>query len=188
MKAGPKQEEGFTLIEVLAAIIILSIVSLMLSSYFTNAMAYSKANQNKTIMINLARNALFYIEKQDFDKLETFFRKDGNSVISADECKYVDDILLCSSYEKKGAVEAIVSDTGVLANVLHPTINKIPYTININYQRENHNEMLDAVDPVKKDMAGHLLPVSIVVTGAGGVKGSQKATVVEGYITDEAIR
>lgn len=53
------KEAGFTLIEVLAAIVILSIVSLVLTSYFTNAMTYSKSNQNKTIMVNLARNALF---------------------------------------------------------------------------------------------------------------------------------
>lgn len=72
MKPGLKQEKGFTLIEVLAAIVILSIVSLVLTSYFTNAMSYSKSNQNKTIMVNLARNALFYVEKQDFKEMQEF--------------------------------------------------------------------------------------------------------------------
>lgn len=72
MKSGLKQEKGFTLIEVLAAIVILSIVSLVLTSYFTNAMSYSKSNQNKTIMVNLARNALFYVEKQDFEEMSNF--------------------------------------------------------------------------------------------------------------------
>lgn len=72
MKPGLKQEKGFTLIEVLAAIVILSIVSLVLTSYFTNAMSYSKSNQNKTIMVNLARNALFYVEKQDFKAMKEF--------------------------------------------------------------------------------------------------------------------
>lgn len=72
MKPGLKQEKGFTLIEVLAAIVILSIVSLVLTSYFTNAMSYSKSNQNKTIMVNLARNALFYVEKQDFEAMQEF--------------------------------------------------------------------------------------------------------------------
>lgn len=72
MKPGLKQEKGFTLIEVLAAIVILSIVSLVLTSYFTNAMSYSKSNQNKTIMVNLARNALFYVEKQDFEAMKEF--------------------------------------------------------------------------------------------------------------------
>lgn len=75
MKPGLKQEKGFTLIEVLAAIVILSIVSLVLTSYFTNAMSYSKSNQNKTIMVNLARNALFYVEKQDFEAMKEFLRK-----------------------------------------------------------------------------------------------------------------
>lgn len=75
MKPGLKQEKGFTLIEVLAAIVILSIVSLVLTSYFTNAMSYSKSNQNKTIMVNLARNALFYVEKQDFKAMKEFLRK-----------------------------------------------------------------------------------------------------------------
>ncbi|MFD1903648.1 prepilin-type N-terminal cleavage/methylation domain-containing protein [Paenibacillus rhizoplanae] len=62
------KEAGFTLIEVLAAIVILSIVSLVLTSYFTHALSYSKSNQNKTIMVNLARNALFLYGEAGFLK------------------------------------------------------------------------------------------------------------------------
>lgn len=91
MKAKLREEKGFTLVEVLAAIVILSIVSLILTSYFTNALSYSKSNQNKTVMANLARNALFYMEKQNFSAMKEHFEKEQPDVIgslckSADVC------------------------------------------------------------------------------------------------------
>jgi prepilin-type N-terminal cleavage/methylation domain-containing protein len=193
MNLGPKQEQGFTLIEVLAAIVILSIVSLVLTSYFTNALSFSKANQNKTIMVNLARNALFYMEKQDFDKLRDYFvgvpsidgrpAVQGIPLIDGAGCNYLElGVLSCGPYTH------IISDPDILAEVLNPTVNKVRYTITINYQTAIHREMLNPADQEKQEMAEHLLPVSVVVSGPGGVRASQKEIAVEGYITDEQIR
>ncbi|AIQ38188.1 hypothetical protein R50345_28460 [Paenibacillus sp. FSL R5-0345] len=183
MKSGLKQEKGFTLIEVLAAIVILSIVSLVLTSYFTNAMSYSKSNQNKTIMVNLARNALFYVEKQDFDKMKEYFKSEENNSLEASKCQKVidaDDSVKCDDYRQ------LVEDTTILNQVLNPSINGVNYRIDIEYQRELHKEILSDLN--KKDMAAYLLPVLVKVSRVDSSNGPQTQSVVEGYITDEKIR
>ncbi|WP_052421506.1 type II secretion system protein [Paenibacillus sp. FSL R7-0273] len=176
MKDRLKQEKGFTLIEVLAAIIILSIVSLVLTSYFTNAMSYAKANQNKTIMVNLARNALFYAEKQDFDVWKKYF--DSNINIGYGDVCTVDELEVPCNYS------SLVKDVTILDKVLNPSINGISYSINIAYQEDLYKEMED----IKSDAANYLIPV--LVTVKAPEKNGRKAaeTIVEGYITNEAIR
>lgn len=181
MKSGLKQEKGFTLIEVLAAIVILSIVSLVLTSYFTNAMSYSKSNQNKTIMVNLARNALFYVEKQDFEEMKEYLKKHNS--IEATKCKQdTEDSPKCDAYK------ALVQDTDTLSQVLNPSINGVNYQIEIEYQRDLHNQSLNSSDPEKQKMAAYLLPVLVKVSRADSSGGPQSEPVLEGYITDEKIR
>lgn len=187
MKTDFRKENGFTLLEVLAAIVILSIVSLVLTSYFTNALSYSKSNQNKTVMVNLARNALFYMEKQDFETMKQLFTSDiqqpglvGNLCTSTSECQYKDKFL----------------SPGILPDILNPLVNNVQYELEISYQAELHTEMLEG-DPAdsssvpehrKIQMAQYLLPVKVVVKGPGGPRGQAYETVVEGYISDEKIR
>lgn len=196
MKPGLKQEKGFTLIEVLAAIVILSIVSLVLTSYFTNAMSYSKSNQNKTIMVNLARNALFYVEKQDFEAMKEFFVTDP-----LEHKKVVDaggELPMIKASECTANITCVYSNIfvngGALPDVLNPVVNNIKYEINIRYQFQLHQEMQDGknsgggVDTRKSEMAPYLIPVEVEVNGNGGPGGTAYTTVVEGYITDEKIR
>lgn len=188
------KEAGFTLIEVLAAIVILSIVSLVLTSYFTHALSYSKSNQNKTIMVNLARNALFYMEKQDFEAMSDYFNvadtRSGavHPEIEAAQCTTA----VCN-------MKSVFINGDVLPEVLNPVINNIAYEVNITYQADLHRDMLegrsssgdgdkDTPDPRKQDMAPYLIPVRVEVTGPGGPNASAASTVVEGYITDEKIR
>lgn len=196
------RQQGFTLIEVLAAIVILSIVSLVLTSYFTNAMSYSKSNQNRTIMVNLARNALFYAEKQDFEAMSLYFQGKqaeganpaipGHSSIKASDC-----VPITEAAASCGAYQTVVTDANALANVLNPVINNISYQVNIVYQVNLHQDMLagrisggddSEMDERKKEMAPYLIPVEVTVTGPGGPQGRTSSTVVEGYITDEKIR
>jgi prepilin-type N-terminal cleavage/methylation domain-containing protein len=181
MKSGLKQEKGFTLIEVLAAIVILSIVSLVLTSYFTNAMSYSKSNQNKTIMVNLARNALFYVEKQDFKKMKDYFIL--NDAIEAEECTLV-NCIYSSSFSNKTA----------LANVLNPTVNDIRYKINIVYQPELVNNPSSTptnggITPIDKSaVKDYLIPVKVEVGRVESNGQPDYYVMLEGYITDERIR
>lgn len=166
------REQGFTLIEVLAAIVILSIVSLVLTSYFTNALSYSKSNQNKTIMVNLARNALFYMEKQDFTEMQEFFVKEGNTLF-ANKCK----IGSCGDPSNNKDPYQKAFDTNALAHVLHPKVNGIDYSIDVVYQPAL----------LKADFKEYLLPVKVVVIR--DLEGGPSAPVeVEGYISNEEIR
>ncbi len=166
------EEQGFSLVEVLAAIVILSICSLVLTSFFTQGLSSTKHNQNKTVMIHLARNTLFYFEKQEFERLEKYFRKDANVSLSSDQCTRGGDaeIVNCDAYGN------LVYDPSVLKDVLNPVINGISYSVEVTYQKD--------LDP---DHNPYLLPVSVRVKGPGG-DGKRNQTVVEGYITDEKIR
>lgn len=189
------KEAGFTLIEVLAAIVILSIVSLVLTSYFTHALSYSKSNQSKTVMVNVARNALFYMEKQDFEEMKRFFNvKDkpedehegaDHPYIAATQCTAE----VCN-------MKSVFINGDVLPEVLNPVINNIAYEVNITYQADLHRDMMEGrsgngsndPDTRKKDMAPYLIPVRVEVTGPGGPNANAASTVVEGYITNEKIR
>jgi prepilin-type N-terminal cleavage/methylation domain-containing protein len=177
-------EQGFTLLEVLASIVILSIVSLVLTSYFTNAMTYSKSNQNKTIMVNLARNALFYMEKQDFAEINDYFLKHpDDAVIKADDCNNSGCALMNS-----------IPFTGSPASVLNPTVNGIAYQIDVVYQPEIWNEEVQpsstsgtsAID--LSNSREYLLPVLVKVRRAEPGNQPVYDIKVEGYITDERIR
>lgn len=83
-----------------------------------------------------------------------------------------------------------------LSKVLNPLINGVQYEIQISYQAELHQKMLQgkAADDSsetgkqKSEMAQYLLPVKVVVRGPGGPRGQESETVVEGYISDEKIR
>ncbi|WP_342420785.1 prepilin-type N-terminal cleavage/methylation domain-containing protein [Paenibacillus sp. FSL E2-0178] len=179
------REEGFTLIEVLAAIVILSIVSLVLTSYFTNALSYSKSNQNKTIMVNLARNALFYMEKQDFEAMGNFFKV--SDVTAAEHPKILAD--QCTDVAKVPcSYNGLVKDETVLQKVLNPSINGINYTINIAYQADLYSQMKLSEDVIKQRAADYLIPVLITVRSPEKNSGNATETVVEGYIRDEEIR
>jgi prepilin-type N-terminal cleavage/methylation domain-containing protein len=184
MQPGRNQEQGFTLIEVLAAIVILSIVSLVLTSYFTQAMTYSKSNQNKTIMVNLARNALFYMEKQDFDKMEDFFT--NHTAVTAAHCP----INGCSD----AAYIDAFSDVQALANVLNPRVNNVDYVINIIEQPEllADPQPQPSGNPTNQinraAIRQYLLPVKVEVRRSRNDGQPAYTVVVEGYINDEKIR
>jgi prepilin-type N-terminal cleavage/methylation domain-containing protein len=191
-----KLERGFTLIEVLAAIVILSIVSLVLTSYFANALTYVNNNQNKTVMVNLARNALFYVEKQDFEEMQDYFEVDfkvnveevEHPDLSVEQCAtdISDPTAMCS--------KLFSGNTELLKSVLNPTINGVVYNITISYQAELHEGMLHPTDTTnvaesrKAAMAKYLLPVRVTVSGSAGSGERTNETVVEGYITNDKIR
>lgn len=177
-------QSGFTLFEVLAAIVILSIVSLVLTSYFTNAMTYSKSNQNKTIMVNLARNALFYMEKQDFGEINKYFiDHPSDAVIKAEDCKSSGCVL-----------RNVINFTGSPASVLNPVVNGIAYQIDVVYQPElwkkeeepSPSSGAPSIDLSKSQK--YLLPVLVKVRRVDPGNQPVYDIKVEGYITDERIR
>ena len=187
-----KKEEGFTLIEVLAALLILSIVALAFTAYFSSALTFAKTNQNKTIMSNLARNALVYMQKQDFKRLDEYFKSGSATVLEASTASSETRVGItpetfktCNTATSGTCAYRDIFPDGnlqpILA-VLEPQVNGIAYRIVIEYQK----------DPSRSKENGRilLLPISATVTpvetGRGG-PGADSVT-VEGYVNAKSIR
>ncbi|MBA2873672.1 type IV pilus modification PilV family protein [Thermaerobacillus caldiproteolyticus] len=107
---------GFTLIEILASIVILSAVAIGMFSFFTNAMKYTTYNQGKTVAINIARGILAYMEHRDFTALKQYV---DEQIHNTDEPFARIDASHCSSslFENQQVCEAL----------LRPTINNVTY-------------------------------------------------------------
>jgi prepilin-type N-terminal cleavage/methylation domain-containing protein len=189
MRKREPRDEGFTIIEVLAATVILSVVSLAMMAFFIQAMSYNKGNQNKTVMINLARNALFYMEKQNFKTIQDYFITDSitltptnNPAISPKNCSTSN---ICSP----NALQTLfVNQIPLLWDVLNPTVNEIDYQISISYQYEITEDLKG--DLVKQGVEKYLLPIRVEVTVKDNNlnNGRNKPVIVEGYIANETIR
>lgn len=182
------REQGFTLIEVLAAITILSIVTLAFTSYFTNSLSYSKQNQNKTVMINLARNALVYVEKQNFDQMKDYFcvGETEGGIFKAADCDAPSIKSDDCTIDECGYYSPLVDDTEVLARVLKPMVNGVTYNIKIEFQKD----LYETNNSTKRKLSPYLLPVKVTVRADDSLTSTNHRgdAVVEGYITDEAIR
>lgn len=191
------REGGFTLVEVLASIIILSIASLTMTAFFNNAMSYNKGNQNKTVLINIARNTLVYMEKQDFVKFKEYFvgkvDANGNEIISP--VSRIESVNCTSEVCDPKLVEIFGSSFPTFLEVLHPVVNNIQYEVTIRYQEaivQSNNDTI-APDPDndidKKLLNDYLLPILISVSNQENVENRRyKISEVEGYITREDIR
>ena len=59
--------KGLTLIEVLLSLTILSIILLGIMNFFNQAYSFTNLNQKKTAGINVARNALTYMEQASME-------------------------------------------------------------------------------------------------------------------------
>ncbi|MBA2940042.1 type II secretion system protein [Paenibacillus sp. CGMCC 1.16610] len=187
MSRREPREEGFTLIEVLAATVILSVASMAMLAFFINAMSYNKGNQNKTVMVNLARNALFYMEKQNYATIHNYFidpstKIQKNSVISSEGCTRN----ICDKPDLQNLF--LNPNMKLLWDVLNPKVNDIEYQISVSYQDKLTEEL--EKDPVKKGMANYLLPIHVEVSVKDNNvnNGRNKPVIVEGYIANESIR
>jgi prepilin-type N-terminal cleavage/methylation domain-containing protein len=111
--------KGFTLIEVLASIVILSAVTTGIFLFFTNAMKYTTYNQGKTVAINVARGVLAYMERLDFTTLQQYVETEMNNT---NEPYVKVDASKCNS--------SLFEDQQVCEAILRPTINNVVYDEN----------------------------------------------------------
>lgn len=162
------KEEGFTLVEVLAALIILSIVFIAAASFFSQSLSYTKKNEHKTVTVNLARNALVYMEKQSFTEIKQEFA--ANATIA------------CSPTAPTCIYQSMPSlDPSILKQVLNPVVNGIQYNVTITYQNQLHDGLEAIIQP-------YLLPVEVNVYKMEQTATTASMTRLEGYITDASIR
>lgn len=175
-----RKEDGFSLIEVMAAIVILSVIIMMGLTYFSSSLSYTKTNENKTVMVNLARNALVYAEKQDFAAWKKYFITDSKGAITGTACT---SSSACSQY----SFLVTNSSPEVLARVLNPNVNGVQYTVTIRYQPTSTTTTSTSTTATDiRNNTSYLLPIQVSVqpTGRTNVTGTN----VEGYITNETIR
>ncbi|NGZ76089.1 prepilin-type N-terminal cleavage/methylation domain-containing protein [Saccharibacillus alkalitolerans] len=187
-----KKEQGFTLIEVLAALLIVSITALAFTAYFSNAMTFAKTNQNKTIMSNLARNALVYMQKQDFERLEAYFDSSSATVVRAAEAEQPRRVGItpetfenCTASSSGACAFRDIFEGGNLepvTAVLSPRVNGIAYRVVIEYQQD--------LNRAQNAGGALLLPISATVTTAadGAAGPGANAVTVEGYVNAQSIR
>jgi prepilin-type N-terminal cleavage/methylation domain-containing protein len=108
--------KGFTLIEVLLSITILSAVAIGMFSFFTNAMKYTTYNQGKTVAINIARGVLAYMERLDFTALKQYV---DNEIHNTNKPFAQLDASSCNL--------PLFGDKHVCEAILRPTINNVTY-------------------------------------------------------------
>ncbi|QJC50206.1 type II secretion system protein [Paenibacillus albicereus] len=190
MRRRVNDEQGFTLLEIMASIVILSVVALTLSGFFIQAMSYSKQNQSKTIAVHLARNALASIQKEPFAPLRAYLAVPdaggGYSVLDGSRCEAE-----CAGYA------GLVRDPSVLSHVLRPEVNGVAYVVRVSYQPDlapyldigpdaEDEGRIAAAGAGEEALSAYLLPIQVEVAAETG--GRSDPVRVEGYLTDETIR
>ncbi|MYL33303.1 prepilin-type N-terminal cleavage/methylation domain-containing protein [Pontibacillus yanchengensis] len=116
------QQAGFTLVEVLAAIAIFSAVTTIFLGIFLQSFDYVKGSQSKSVGIHAARNAVLFMESQDFETVE----------------KYVGQKLESS---KCGQYTSLLFKDDQCSTFLNPTINNIEYEVEVTIQPYNVEDM-----------------------------------------------
>lgn len=192
------RSKGFTLIEVLASIVILSTVTAGAFLFFTNAMKYTTYNQGKTVAVNVARGVLAYMERLDFTTLQQYVQSEMNNTdkpyaeIDASKCR-------SPLFENEQVCEAILRPT--INNVVYDEnrlhvfvipyndtnqwdklINSPPSEFPESLQKKIKKETIQNTDP---NLQQYLLKVYVIVRWGDD---QNKAEWLEGVIANETIR
>jgi prepilin-type N-terminal cleavage/methylation domain-containing protein len=108
-----KQSSGFSLIEVMAAIVILTIAFIPIIAYFTNSIGFVTQRENLAEANNIAVNTIEFLKKKsetDWDNLNSY-NYDSGITVAVD---YLDKNLNSVS---KGSVDAEGNRIDVLAEI-----------------------------------------------------------------------
>jgi prepilin-type N-terminal cleavage/methylation domain-containing protein len=81
-------QKGVTLLELLISLSILSIVLLTFMNFFYQASKFNLSNQNETVALNIARNALKHVGNQNFIELRHYFKDSLNGEPDAANIHY----------------------------------------------------------------------------------------------------
>ena len=128
-----KKDRGFTLLEVLLAIAILSIIFTAVMGFFSQSFTYTKQNESKTVGINFARNVLNYIEHQDFEKMKGLSVNEVEVELDADSCS-----------SKSDGKEFLINCNAIL----NSKINNVEYDAKVLINPEGKTELTNFLIPV----------------------------------------
>lgn len=155
--------KGLTLIEVLVSLTILSIILLGIMNFFNQAYSYTNSNQKKTAAVNVARNALTFMEQStgtnSFIAIRERLVKNEKSSGTLQICN--------SEYMLIWKGDATPTDCSPV------TINNIPYHVSI-------------VPTLDKKYTDYFIPLTVKVDWK--VNKREYTTSVEGAIKSEDLR
>ncbi|RAK21374.1 prepilin-type N-terminal cleavage/methylation domain-containing protein [Anoxybacillus vitaminiphilus] len=163
-----KNDKGLTLIETMLSITILGIVMLGVMTLFKQAYLYTVLNEDKTIGINVARNALMYMEKQNFIEIKEKFASLGNNGQL--------QLLVCE-HNGSARYTLIDSNTSPLSGCSDIQINDRKYNVTIETEPPKNNN---------SDYANYFIPLVVKVTWKHG--NIEQSTQLKGVLTSEDIR
>lgn len=162
-----KDEKGFTLIEVLASLVIISIVLMSFMSIFSNTNALAVSNSEKLVVINLADA---YLERVKVDPKGTLnFTDETKSLmeeLSMVDCAMIEPV---ASVKRKCKEKILVLDK----------INGKDYNVLLSFSQTMDIDNTDTTVNTEKDIS--LLNVVVTVTAVQ----SNISSSVEGYISYE---
>ncbi|ASS98682.1 MULTISPECIES: type IV pilus modification PilV family protein [Geobacillus] len=204
--ASSHPKGGFTLIETLLSVALLSAVAIGLFSFFTNAMNYTADNEQRTVAIHLARGTASYFEKNvRFASLANYMANSGTSFLKVDETSCSQTELLNLLFSR-GNESGTISVQEACAAQLSPKVNDVPYATTIYVIRSDQqgwdsflrssefqsfpDQLKDAIRTertrvVSSDAGRYMMKIYAIVRY--GEK-TREMTWVEGVITDETIR
>jgi prepilin-type N-terminal cleavage/methylation domain-containing protein len=154
-----KNNNGLTLLEVLVSLAILGILLIGAMKFFTQAYSFTSSNQNKTIAINVARNAIMYMERQSFIEIRKNFDDSPNEPLV---------LMICNDrYQLIWPTDTVEPDCSPI------TINNIKYDVNI---QTNTDEAINSF----------FIPIKVKVDWE--MNNKHETTSLEGVIKSEDIR
>jgi prepilin-type N-terminal cleavage/methylation domain-containing protein len=123
----PTDERGFTLVEVLIAMVILTVALVSMAELMAITLRMQMMGRNETSAVRLAQSKIDELVAVDFDAVGTVVAVGGS--LTADVTGYFDD-LTDSGFKRRWQIEAITGETRVRTL----TVRIIP---NINDRRTN---------------------------------------------------
>ncbi|WP_456273866.1 type IV pilus modification PilV family protein [Bacillus sp. AK031] len=138
-----RNHQGLTLIEVLVSVTILSTVLLVFLNFFFQAGTYTNMNQKKTVAVNVARNALMYMENQSFLVTKRAF-SDVNEGKKSPETHYLHLKICDDGYKTYSPGDLVPADCKDIS------INETTYEVDIKSEEvpSREREELDYYIPI----------------------------------------
>ncbi len=142
-----KKQSGYTLLEVMLSVAILGILFMTTMGFFSQSFQYTKENESKTVGVNVARNVLNYLERQDFEEMHKKLDHAKQLELSYDTCKNETEIL-----------------TGNCEAMFNTTVNNVPYHTKAKLSLHSDEKLRDYLIPIAVEVEWQ--DESIIVEGA----------------------
>lgn len=155
-----RDESGVSLLEVLLSMTILGIIFISVMNLFSQSYTYTKANEDKTVGINVARNVLYYMEQVPFKNMQDELANDPNKPQDLKDQKLIFTNDSCS--------KSNLFNEDVCKGIFETKLNNMKFSTTVTVQNHQEAESRD-----------YLIPVEVTV------KWSDKSATVRGYIKNE---